>query len=88
MARALQGLKELGELVASYQGLRESGRGPSIVNSIVATARQCNLDKDVELPGEEDDTADLSLDERDGVVGKVKNLDEFLQLKGYAIDEL
>jgi len=66
-----KGLKELGELVGSYQGLRESGRGSTIVNSIVATARQCNLDKDVDLPGEEDDTADLTLEERDGVVGKV-----------------
>jgi len=66
-----KGLKELGELVGSYQGLRESGRGPSIVNSIVATARQCNLDKDVDLPGEDDDTAVLSVEERDGVVGKV-----------------
>jgi len=66
-----KGLKELGELVGSYQGLRESGRGSTIVNSIVATARQCNLDKDVDLPAEDDDTADLTLEERDGVVGKV-----------------
>eukprot|EP00316_Scyphosphaera_apsteinii_P022983 CAMPEP_0119309718 /NCGR_PEP_ID=MMETSP1333-20130426/16236_1 /TAXON_ID=418940 /ORGANISM="Scyphosphaera apsteinii, Strain RCC1455" /LENGTH=1403 /DNA_ID=CAMNT_0007313731 /DNA_START=47 /DNA_END=4258 /DNA_ORIENTATION=- len=66
-----KGLKELGELVGSYQTLRESGRGPTIVNSIIATARQCNLDKDIDLPGEEDDSANLSLEERDGVVGKV-----------------
>jgi len=66
-----KGLKELSELVSSYNGLRESGRGATIVNSIVATARQCNLDKDVDLPGEEDDSAELSLDERDGVVGRV-----------------
>merc|ERR1719502_1793792 len=66
-----KGLKELGELVASYQGLRESGRGSTIVNSIVAQARQCNLDKDVDLPGEEDDTASLTIEERDAVVGKV-----------------
>merc|ERR1712070_952266 len=67
-----KGLKELSELVSSYQGLRSNGaRGPSIVNSIVATARQCNLDKDVELPAEDDDTAELSLEERDAVVGKV-----------------
>jgi len=66
-----KGLKELSELVSSYNGLRESGRGATIVNSIVATARQCNLDKDVELPGEEDDCAELSLDDRDGVVGRV-----------------
>merc|ERR1719409_495967 len=66
-----KGLKELSELVGSYQGLRESGRGANIVNSIVASARVCNLDKDVELPAEEDDTADLTLDERDSIVGKV-----------------
>jgi len=68
-----KGLKELGELVKSYQGLRENeGRGPSIVNTIVASARTCNLDKDIkDLPSEEDDAKDLTLDERDGVVGKV-----------------
>jgi len=66
-----KGLKELGELVGSYQTLRESGRGASIVNSIVATARQCNLDKDVDLPSEEADSATVSLDERDGIVGRV-----------------
>jgi len=66
-----KGLKELGELVGSYQGLREGGRGATIVNSIVATARQCNLDKDVDLPGEEDDSGALTLEERDAIVGKV-----------------
>merc|ERR1712054_690814 len=66
-----KGLKELSELVSSYNGLRESGRGATIVNSIVATARQCNLDKDVELPTEDEDTSELSLDERDGIVGRV-----------------
>ncbi|MEB3158987.1 MAG: magnesium chelatase subunit H, partial [Synechococcus sp.] len=64
-----KGLKELGELVGSYQQLRESGRGIQIVNAIVETARQCNLDKDVELP--EDDAATLDQDGRDGVVGAV-----------------
>merc|ERR1719305_519876 len=66
-----KGLKELGELVGSYQGLRESGKGPTIVNSIVASARVCNLDKDVDLPDDEFDTAQLSLEERDLIVGKV-----------------
>merc|ERR1719379_3313082 len=56
-----KGLKELGETVGSYQTLRESGRGSSIVNSIVALARQCNLDKDVELPSEEADSAEEAL---------------------------
>jgi len=68
-----KGLKELGELIGSYQGLRENeSRGVSIVNSIVASARQCNLDKDIiDLPSEEDDAKDLVIDQRDMIVGKV-----------------
>lgn len=66
-----KGLKELKELISSYQSLKDTGRGPTITNSIVATARQCNLDKDVELPGEEEDTADLDAEARDTIVGKV-----------------
>lgn len=68
-----KGLKDLGELVSSYKGLREnSQRGAAIVNSIVSAARTCNLDKDIEdLPAESDDAKNLSLDERDSVVGKV-----------------
>jgi magnesium chelatase subunit H len=66
-----KGLKELSELVGSYQGLREGGRGPTIVNSIVATARQCNLDKDIELPAEDADCSKLTLEERDKIVGLV-----------------
>ena len=64
-----KGLKELGELVGSYQQLREGGRGVQIVNTIVETARQCNLDKDVELP--DDDSANLDLEGRDALVGAV-----------------
>ena len=46
-----KGLKELKELIASYQTLKDSGRGPSIVNTIITTAITCNLDKDIkELP--------------------------------------
>merc|ERR1719353_1237601 len=59
-----KGLKELGELIASYQPARESGKASTIVNAIVASARTCNLDKDVDLPGEEDDTAALSIGDR------------------------
>jgi len=68
-----KGLQELAELVKSYQGLRDNEqRGAAIVASIVATARQCNLDKDIaDLPSEEDDMKLLSMEERDGVVGKV-----------------
>ncbi|KAK1291507.1 hypothetical protein QJS10_CPB17g01872 [Acorus calamus] len=63
-----KGLKQLAELISSYQSLKDTGRGPQIVSSIVSTARQCNLDKDVELPREGEE---LSAKERDSVVGKV-----------------
>ncbi len=64
-----KGLKELGELVGSYQQLREGGRGIQIVNAIVETARQCNLDHDVDLPPV--DAVELDQDRRDAVVGAV-----------------
>ena len=64
-----KGLKELGELVGSYQQLREGGRGVQIVNTIIETARQCNLDKDVDLP--DDDSSALELEGRDALVGAV-----------------
>jgi magnesium chelatase subunit H len=64
-----KGLKELGELVGSYQQLRESSRGVQIVNAIVETARLCNLDKDVNLP--DNDSQGLDKAERDAVVGAV-----------------
>ena len=66
-----KGLKELKELIASYQTLKDTGRGPSIVNSIVATARTCNLDRDVALPALEVDTVELEAEERDNIVGRV-----------------
>jgi magnesium chelatase subunit H len=64
-----KGLKELGELVGSYQQLRKSSRGVQIVNAIIETARLCNLDKDVTLP--EADSQSLDLSQRDAVVGAV-----------------
>merc|ERR1719482_340890 len=68
-----KGLKELSELVSSYQGLRENeARGPSIVNSIIAAAYTCNLDKDIkELPTEEFDSKSVDLERRDTIVGMV-----------------
>jgi len=69
-----KGLKELKELISSYQGLRENeGRGPAIVNSIVSTSWTCNLDKDIkELPPLDGfDSKDISAEERDDLVGKV-----------------
>merc|ERR1719223_2416013 len=69
-----KGLKELKELISSYQGLRENeGRGPAIVNSIVSTAWTCNLDKDIpDLPDLETyDAKDDTPENRDAIVGKV-----------------
>lgn len=68
-----KGLKELKELISSYQGLRANeGRGPAIVNSIISTAYTCNLDKDVKLPNMETfDAKEATPDERDDIVGKV-----------------
>ena len=60
-------VQELKELISSYQTLRESARGSAICNTIIETARQCNLDKDIKLP--EGDAKELDLAQRDGVVG-------------------
>ncbi len=64
-----KGLKELSELIGSYQGNKDSGRAVQIVNAIVETARVCNLDRDVTLP--QGDAAELSADQRDTLVGQV-----------------
>jgi magnesium chelatase subunit H len=77
-----KGLKELKELISSYQGLRENeGRGPAIVNSIVSTAWTCNLDKDIkDLPNLESyDAKNDSLERRDDIVGKVYS--EIMQIE-------
>jgi magnesium chelatase subunit H len=44
-------LKELSELIGSYQSQKDSGRAVQIVNAIVETARVCNLDRDVDPAG-------------------------------------
>ena len=62
-----KGLKELSELVGSYQGQKNTDRAGSIVNSIVELARQVNMDKDVPLP--EDDAKDMTAERRDRLVG-------------------
>ncbi len=64
-----KGLKELSELVGSYQQLREGGRGIQIVNAIIETSKKCNLDKDVKLP--EKDASEIDLEERDSIVGAI-----------------
>ena len=59
----------MSELVGSYQQLRESSRGIQIVNAIVETSKQCNLDKDVDLPiGQVDE---LTIEDRDLFVGNI-----------------
>ena len=64
-----KGLKELGELVASYQTLKDTGRGIPIVNTIMDKCRMVNLDQDVALA--EKDAKDMTAEERDTVVGMV-----------------
>ncbi|HEY9818090.1 MAG TPA: magnesium chelatase subunit H [Candidatus Obscuribacterales bacterium] len=64
-----KGLKELSELIASYQTQKESGRAIQIVNAIVDKCRLVNLDKDIDLPEVEADQ--LSMEERDNLIGKV-----------------
>ncbi|MBX2863402.1 MAG: magnesium chelatase subunit H [Leptolyngbyaceae cyanobacterium MAG.088] len=65
-----KGLKELSDLIGSYQGLKEGGRATSIVNAIIEKARQVNLDRDVDLPDVED-ASEISKEERDTLVGKI-----------------
>ncbi|MFN9600384.1 MAG: magnesium chelatase subunit H, partial [Dolichospermum sp.] len=64
-----KGLKELSELIASYQTLKDTGRGVSIVNSIMDKCRIVNLDKDIHIP--ETDSKDMTSEERDNIVGNV-----------------
>jgi magnesium chelatase subunit H len=64
-----KGLKELSELIGSYQTLKDTGRGIPIVNTIMDKCRMVNLDKDIDLP--EQDAKDLSAEERDTIVGRV-----------------
>ncbi|MDB9305727.1 magnesium chelatase subunit H [Nodularia spumigena CS-591/12] len=64
-----KGLKELSELIASYQTLKDSGRGIPIVNTIMDKCRIVNLDKDINLP--ETDAKEMTADERDHIVGSV-----------------
>ncbi|QZZ21338.1 magnesium chelatase subunit H [Leptothermofonsia sichuanensis E412] len=64
-----KGLKELSELIASYQTLKDTGRGESITNTIMDKCRMVNLDRDIDLP--EKDAKDMTSEERDTLVGKV-----------------
>jgi magnesium chelatase subunit H len=60
-------LKKMLQHGICMQGMRETPRAVQIANTIVETARQCNLDKDIKLP--EADAADLTIDERDSIIG-------------------
>jgi magnesium chelatase subunit H len=64
-----KGLKELGELIGSYQSLKDSGRGIQIVDTVMDQARIVNLDKDIAFP--EKSAKDLTQAERDTVIGLV-----------------
>ncbi|MEO0836606.1 MAG: magnesium chelatase subunit H, partial [Cyanobacteria bacterium J06642_3] len=64
-----KGLKELGELIGSYQSLKDSGRGIQIVDTVMDQARIVNLDKDIDFP--EQPAKDLTQEERDTVIGLV-----------------
>ncbi|MEQ9355379.1 magnesium chelatase subunit H [Coleofasciculus chthonoplastes] len=64
-----KGLKELNELIGSYQTLKDTGRGIPIVNTIMDKCRLVNLDKDITLP--EKDASELTSEERDTLVGLV-----------------
>jgi magnesium chelatase subunit H len=64
-----KGLKELNELIGSYQTLKDTGRGVPIVNTIMDKCRLVNLDKDIALP--EKDASELTSEERDTLVGLV-----------------
>ncbi|BCX12578.1 MAG: magnesium chelatase subunit H [Thermosynechococcus sp.] len=64
-----KGLRELSDLIGSYQSLKDSGRGVQIVNTIMDKCRMVNLDQDVALPDK--DAAELTAEERDTLVGKV-----------------
>jgi magnesium chelatase subunit H len=62
-----KGLKELSDLIGSYQTLKDSGRGVPIVNTIMDKCRMVNLDNDIHLP--ETDAKDMTAEERDNIVG-------------------
>ena len=64
-----RGLQELGELVGSYQALRDSGRGVQIANTIMDKARICNLDKDIIIP--DIDAGTMEIEARDNIIGAV-----------------
>ncbi|EME31620.1 magnesium chelatase subunit H [Galdieria sulphuraria] len=64
-----KGLKELSELVSSYQSLKNSSmRAAQICNSILEKAKQCNFEKDIAFTNDSD-ANNLSTEQRDQLVG-------------------
>ncbi|NET55551.1 MAG: magnesium chelatase subunit H [Symploca sp. SIO2E6] len=64
-----KGLKELSELIGSYQTLKDTGRGVPIVNTIMDKCRLVNLEQDIALPDK--DAKEMTGEERDNIVGQV-----------------
>ncbi|MDJ0588629.1 MAG: magnesium chelatase subunit H [Pleurocapsa sp. MO_226.B13] len=64
-----KGLKELGELIGSYQSLKDGGRGIQIVDTVMDQARICNLDKDIQFP--DHSAKEMTQEERDTIIGLV-----------------
>jgi magnesium chelatase subunit H len=64
-----KGLKELGDLIGSYQSLKDGGRGIQIVDTVMDQARICNLDKDITFP--DHSAKEMTQDERDTIIGLV-----------------
>lgn len=64
-----KGLQELQELIASYQTLKDTGRGIPIVNTIADKCRLVNLDQDIDLP--DVDAKEMTSEARDLLVGAV-----------------
>ena len=64
-----KGLKELNELIGSYQTLKATSRGIQIVNTVMDQCRLVNLDKDIKLP--ETDAKEMTSEEMDNIIGIV-----------------
>ena len=64
-----KGLKELGDLIGSYQSLKNGGRGIQIVDTVMDQARIVNLDKDIDFP--DHSAKEMTPEERDTIIGLV-----------------
>ena len=64
-----KGLKELGELIGSYQSLKDGGRGIQIVDTVIDQAKLVNLDRDIAFPAKT--AKEMTQAERDTIIGLV-----------------